>query len=171
MGKKNKADYVKLRRAAYELVVEQGKNQKEAAALTGVSEKTLSEWAVEGDWRELRRGRQSSASTARENITRMISLLSERRLVLEEQIYDAQQEGSKETEMLLRGAAAQLSQEMACQNKALAELNKDKQVTLGVFVDVFDEIFAAMRTHDPKLFERTIDFQTTFLRRKSNELG
>ena len=60
---------------------------------------------------------------------------------------------------------------MAYQNKALADLNKDKEVTLGIFVDVFDEIFSALRQQEPALFEKTIPFQTAYLRRKSNELG
>ena len=174
MGKKKtttKADYVKLRHMAYEMVVEQGKTQKEAAASLGISEGTMSEWAMDGNWRALRKTRQSSASTARENITRMISLLSEKRLRLEEDIAQAIDDGDQERELDLRNQAQQISLEMAYQNKSLSELNKEKQVTLGVFVDVFDEIFSALRSYDQDLFDRTIAFQTTYLRRKSNELG
>lgn len=171
--KKNttKADYVKLRRTAYELIVEKGKTQKEAAATLGITEATMSDWAVEGNWRELRKTRQSAASTAKENITRMISLLSEKRLKIEEEINYAVDTMNADLEISLRNEAAQVSLEMAYQNKALSELNKEKDVTLGVFVDVFDEIFSAMRSYDPELFEKTINFQTTCLRRKSNELG
>lgn len=170
---KKKQDYTKLKHSAYELVVQQGKTQKEAAKLLGVTEKTMSDWAVEGDWRELRKTRQSAASTARENILQIISLLSEKRLSLEYEINDAVSAGDKEGELLLRAAASRISNDLAYNNKALGELNKDKgsHATLGILVDVFDDIFSALREYDPKLFDKTIDFQTQYLRRKSNELG
>ena len=166
-----KADYTKLRRAAYELIVEQGKTQKEAAAALGVTEATISSWAMEGDWRGLRKSRQSATSTARENIIRIISLLSEKRLELEAEISEAADTGDTKRELELRAEASSISLDMAYQNKALADLNKDTEVTLGIFVDVFDEIFSALRQQEPALFEKTIPFQTAYLRRKSNELG
>ena len=159
-----KADYTKLRRAAYELIVEQGKTQKEAAAALGVTEATISSWAMEGDWRGLRKSRQSATSTARENIIRIISLLSEKRLELEAEISEAADTGDTKRELELRAEASSISLD-------LADLNKDKEVTLGIFVDVFDEIFSALRQQEPALFEKTIPFQTAYLRRKSNELG
>ena len=176
MGRKKKqpakADYEKLRNTAYEYIVKQGKTQREVAALLGISEKTMSEWAKEGDWRELRKTRQSSANTARENIQRIISLLSEKRLNVEYQIKEAIDKSDTESEMKLRKEAARLSNDMAYQNKSLIELNRDKKdVTLGMYVDVFDDIFTAMRTYDYDLFEKTIEFQTLHLRRKSIELG
>lgn len=176
MGKKTKQpeekpDYIKLRRTAYEYVVEQGKTQKEVAALLGITEKCMSDWAKEGNWRELRKTRQSAASTARENIQRLISLLSEKRLNTEYQINEAIDAGDTDLEIKLRKEAARVSNEMAYQNKALGELNKEKEATLGMYVDIFDDIFSAMRAYDFDLFEKTIEFQTVHLRRKSNELG
>ncbi|GAB6123073.1 hypothetical protein [Dysgonomonas termitidis] len=174
MGKKKqpeKPDYIKLRRTAYEYVVEQGKTQKEAAQILGVSEKTMSEWANEGGWRELRKTRQSAASTARENIQRIISLLSDKRLNIEYQITEAIDAGDADLEIRLRKEAGRISNDMAYQNKALGELNKEKGATLGMYVDIFDEIFRALKSYSPELFEQTIEFQTLYLRRKSNELG
>lgn len=177
MGKKEKADakpdYTKLRRSAYELIVEKGKTQKEAAILLGVTEKSVSEWANEGEtcWRDMRKMRQSATSTARENIQRIISLLSEKRLNLEYQINDAIDNNDKDLELRLRKEANQISNDMSYQNKTLSELNEKKGITLGVHVDVFDDIFTALRAYNFDLFEKTIDFQTVYLRRKSNELG
>lgn len=164
-------DYIKLRRTAYELVVEQGKTQKDAALILGVSEKAMSEWAIEGGWRELRKTRQSAASTARENIQRIISLLSEKRLNLEIQIADASSSENRDLEIQLRKQANTISNDMAYQNKALSELNKEKGATLGQYVDIFDEVFSALRDYSPEIFEATIEFQTMHLRMKSNELG
>lgn len=166
-----KPDYTKLRHTAYEYVVEQCKTQKEAAEMLGVSEKTMSDWAVEGKWRDARKGRQSSANTARENIQRIISLLSEKRLNIELQISDAIDAGDTDLELRLRKDAGRISNDMAYHNKALGELNKERGATLGMYVDVFDEIFRALKAYNPELFEQTIDFQTLHLRRKSNELG
>ena len=175
MGKKKqpeeKPDYIKLRRTAYEYVVEQGKTQKETAIILGLPEKTMSEWAREGGWRELRKTRQSAASTARENIQRIISLLSDKRLNLEYQINEAIDAGDTDLELRLRKDAGRISNDMAYQNKALGELNKEKGATLGMYVDVFDEIFRALKSYSPELFDNTIEFQTLHLRRKSNELG
>ena len=176
MGKKTKQpevkpDYIKLRRTAYEYVVEQGKTQKETAIILGLPEKTMSEWSKEGGWRELRKTRQSAASTARENIQRLVSLLSEKRLKLEYQINEAIDAGDVDLEIRLRKEAGRISNDMSYQNKTLGELNKEKSATLGIHVDVFDDIFTALRAYDEDLFDKTIDFQTLYLRRKSNELG
>lgn len=166
-----KPDYDKLRQMGYQYIVEQGKTQKEAAAILGVTEKTMSDWATAANWREMRKARQSSATTARENMQSLISLLSEKRLNLEYEINDAKDAGDKDLEIRLRKEAAQVSNEMAYHNKAIGELNREKGITLGQYVDTFDDIFSSLRAYSPDLFERTIEFQTMHLRRKSNELG
>lgn len=178
MGKKTriikseeKPDYEKLRQMAYRYVIEQGKTQKEAAAILGVAENTMSDWAIEGGWKDLRKARQSSANTARDNIQSIISLLSDKRLALEYEINEAKDAGDTELEIRLRKSAAQVSNEMAYHNKALSELNKGRGATLDIYVDVFDDIFSSMHIYNPELFEQTIEFQTTHLRRKSKELG
>lgn len=60
---------------------------------------------------------------------------------------------------------------MAYHNRALSELNKEKGVSLGAYVDVFGEIFNALREYSPEMWEASVDFQTMHLRKKSNELG
>ena len=165
-----KTDYTKIRHAAYEYIVEQGKSQKEVAALLGISEKSLSKWAQEGEWVNLRKARQSTATTSGENLRSLIGLLAERRLSVEYQINDAIATGNTDEVVSLRKEAGGLSAEIAFQNKALANLNKEN-IALGVYVDVFDDIFTALRAYDPKLLDQTIEFQTIHLRRKSNELG
>lgn len=133
----------------------------------------MSEWSKEGGWRELRKTRQSAASTVRENIQRIISLLSDKRLNIEYQLNEAIDAGDTDLEIRLRKDAARISNDMAYQNKTLGELNKEKEkgITLGMYVDLFDEIFFALEAYNPDLFEQTIEFQTLHLRRKSNELS
>ena len=169
--KKDKEEYLKFRRSACELIVEQGKTQKEAARLLGVTEKTISGWASEGGWRELRKIRQSSANTARDNILRIIRILSEKRINLESEINSAIDTDNKELELQLRSEANSLSVEMSKQRKNLESMEKENKLTLGQYVDVFDEIFSDLRKTNLTLFEQTIDFQTLHLRKKSNELG
>jgi tryptophan 2,3-dioxygenase len=165
-----KADYLKMRHAACECVVIQGKPQREVSALLGISEKTMSKWAREGGWSDLRKARQSATSVSGENLRRLIGLLSERRLAVEHRINDAIDAGNAGEVIALRKEAAGLSAEMAFQNKTLANVDREN-IALGVYVDVFDDIFSAMRVYDAGLFEKTIEFQTLHLRRKSNELG
>ncbi|GHV40431.1 hypothetical protein FACS1894179_06950 [Bacteroidia bacterium] len=174
MGKKTKQpeakpDYIKLRREAYKIVVEQGKTQKRAAQILGVTEKCMSEWAIEGNWRDLRKMRQSTATSARENIQSIIDLLSEKRLCLEYRINEAIDAGDKDAELRYRKEANTLSADMRWQGKNLEGLDKDTEISLGVYMDVFDAIFSDMRKYNPDLFEQSIDFQTSHLRRKRNE--
>lgn len=166
-----KIDYIKLKRSAYELIVEQGKTQKETALLLGVTEKTMSEWSTDGGWRELRKTRQSSAATTRENLERLMSLLSDKRLNLEYRINEAVDAEDKDLEIRLRKEANSISADMAWQRKNLEETDKNSKISLGMYVDVFDAIFSDMRAYNFDLFEQTIDFQSIHLRKKSNELG
>lgn len=166
-----KIDYTKLKQSAYEFIVVQGHTQKDTAEKLGVSEVTLSNWARDGGWRDLRKSRQSTATTSTENLKKIISLLSERRLVIEEQITAAMIEGDNDTQLELRKQAGALSDEISKYNKTLLTIKKDTRLTLGIFIDVMDSIFETMRQENEALWEQTIDFQQYLIRRKSNELG
>lgn len=151
------------------MVVEQGKTQKRTAQLLAVSEQCLSDWAQEGGWRELRKARQSTAASARENIQNIIDLLAEKRLKAEYLINEAVDANDKDAELRHRKEANALSADMRWQAKNLEGLEKDSKISLGVYVDVFDEIFSDMRRNAPELYDLTLDFQTGHLRRKKNE--
>lgn len=168
---KVKADYSKLRQSAYELVVVQGYTQKAAAGMLGVSEVTMSDWAKADNWRELRAARQSTVSTSVDNIKQIIKLLSERRLTLEEMITDAIATGDKEQELDLRKQAGALSDEISKHNKTLLSIQKENRVTLGVYIDVMEDVFNNLRIENETLWEQTIGFQSYLIRKKTNELG
>lgn len=173
MAKKrqSKPDYEKLQSMAYQYVVQQGKTQKEASEILGVSEQSMSDWAREGGWRALRKMRQSAVSTARQNIQSIISLISDKRLKIEYQINDAIDAGDKDRELRLRKEANQLSADITWQRKNLEGVDKENKITLGIYVDVFDSIFSDLRAYNADFFDQTIQFQTLHLRKKSNELG
>ncbi len=169
--RQTKTDYRKLRQSAYELVVVQGYTQKAAAETLGVSEVTMSDWSKSDNWRGLKAGRQSTVSTSVNNIKKIINLLSERRLTIEEMITEAIASGDKEQELDLRKQAGALSDEISKHNKTLLTIQKENRVTLGVYIDVMEDIFETMRAENENLWEQTVDFQTCLIRKKTNELG
>lgn len=164
-------EYEKLKRSAYELVVIQGKSQKEVAELLGVSEQSMSDWSKEGKWREERQMRQLSHKTDSDNTRQILRLLSAKRLQLEFDIQDAVKVGDEATELELRKQARALSDEIAKHNKTFISLDKENKITLGVYIDVMDDIFNSMRLLDEELFNNTIEFQSIHIRKKTAELG
>jgi transposase len=182
LKKTSKKEYTKLKRAAYEYVVVQGCTQTETAEMLNISEKTLSEWARTGGWRELRKARQSAVSTASNNLKNIISLLSEQRLRTEQEIQEAQRTGDRELELKLRKEASVLGDDISKTNRALKDNEKSNGITLGLFIDVMDDIFNSLRIadlkiHCPKcgteinLFTETLEFQAMLIQRKTIELG
>lgn len=164
-------DYDKLKRTAYEYVVTQGIDQKEVARMLDVSEPTVSKWSTEGKWREERASRQQCHSTDAANTKQILKLMADKRLTLELEIHDAEKTGDKDKVLALRKEARALSDEMSKHNKTLLSLDKENRITLGVYVDVFDDIFTSLRHYDEDLWTRTIDFQSVQIRKKTNELG
>jgi len=165
-----KADYDKLHQTAYELVVIQGHDQKEVSKTLNLTEQTLSKWSTEGKWREQREARQQCSSTDADNTKKLLRLLSTQRLELEESISISIKDGNKEEEARLRKQASSLSDEMSKINKTLQSLDK-KNYTLGVYIDVMDEIFSALRGHDEEIWNKTIDFQALHIRKVTNQIG
>ena len=169
--KRPKAELDKLKFSAYQLVVVQGKTQKEAAETVGVSEVTMSDWSKEGDWRNQRLSRQQDHRTEVENIKQIMRLTSDRRLEIESDIAAAQKTEDKKLEAELRAEANRLSDSISKWGKALRELDKNNRYTLGELINMIDDMFTDMRQYDPELFERTIPFQQYYIRKKTNELG
>lgn len=173
-GGESKPNYDALRTVAYKYVVEEGKTQKEAARILGVTEKAMSDWATAGGWKDMRKSRQSSTETACENVRHIINLLSDKRLQLEYSINEARDSGDTDSEIRLRKEAAIVSNDMIYQKNVLTELNRGKgkrALTLGETVDFADDYYQEMRAYDADLAERNFDFHTFYIRKKTNELG
>ena len=166
-----KQEYDKLKYSAYELVVIQGYTQKRTAETLGVTEQTISAWAIEEDWRNQREGRQQDYKTDVANVKQIIRLTSKRRLDLELEIHDAQKLGDDKLEKELRKESLQIGDELSKLTKTLAGLEKDNKYTLGEFINVMDDIFTNMRQFDEDLFVKTIPFQTYYVRKRTQELG
>lgn len=169
--KRSQGELNKLKLSAYELVVIQDYTQKEAANILGVSEVTMSQWACDGQWRNEKKARQSTSTISTDNLKKIILLLSDRRLEIEDQINDAIRRGDSDMELELRKQASSVSDEISKHNKTLQTIQKESKVTLGIYIDVMDDIFDQLRNEDPELWEKTIEFQGTLIRKKTNELG
>ena len=161
----------KLKFSAYQMVVVQGYTQKKSAEMLQVSENTLSNWAKEGNWKELKEGRMQDYRSEVSNIKQIIRLTSQRRLEIEEEIGKAQESGDKDSEAALRIEANKLADAIAKWGKALRELDKENKYSLGELINMMDDMFSDLRQFDPELFERTIPFQQYYIRKKTNELG
>jgi transposase len=166
-----KKEYEKLKRAAYEYVVIQDYTQGETAEVLGISEKTLSDWARTGGWRELRKARQSAVSTANNNLKNIISLLSEQRLKIEQEIHGAQSTGDKDLELELRKKANIISDDLCKLNKTLKDNDKSNGITLGIYIDIMDDIFNNLRIFNQELYDQTLEFQSMLIQKKTIELG
>ena len=183
MAKKpGKKEYEKIKRSAYEYVVVQDYTQAQAAEMLNISEKTLSDWARAGGWRDLRKARQSAVSTANNNLKNIISLLSEQRLRIEQEIREAQTSGDKDLELKLRKEASVISDDISKINKSLKDNDKSNGITLGLYIDIMDDIFNNLRVYDLKircpkcgteinLFDETLEFQAMLIQKKTIELG
>lgn len=169
-AKLSRNDYDKLKRTAYEYVVVQGLDQKEVARMLNLSEPTISKWSTDSHWREQREARQQCSSTDADNTKKLLSLMAKQRLNLETLIQEAVIAGDNDEETRLRKQASALSDEMSKVNKALLSLDK-KSYTLGMFIDIMDEVFNSLRVYDEELWEKTIDFQSQIIRRKTTEIG
>jgi len=169
--KTSKKKYEKLKRAAYEYVVVQDYTQAEAAEMIGVSVTTLSDWARAGNWRELRKARQSAVCTANSNLKNIISLLSEQRLKIEQDIHEAQSSGDTELELELRKRANIISDDLSKINKTLQQNDKSNGITLGIYIDVMDDIFNNLHIFNLELYNETLEFQAMLIQKKTIELG
>lgn len=70
--RKNKAALETLKKLAYEWVMNSDKTQKEIADIVGVSEVTMSKWATDGRWEELKAYEAASRGGACRNILKKI---------------------------------------------------------------------------------------------------
>lgn len=168
--KLSKREYDKLKVTAYELVVVQNQEQKEVARILNLTEATLSSWAQEGKWKELREARMQCQTTETDNLRKLISIISKQRIDIEQRISDAIHNGDIKEEAILRKQASALSDEMSKHNKVLQTL-ENKNYSLGVFIDIMDEIFDTLRVQDKDLWTKTANFQSELIRKKINILG
>lgn len=161
----------KERAVAQKLFVDQLMNQKEIAENLGVTEKTVSNWVNRYNWRQLRDAKLNNSKSRSENIKKVIEELTLMTLQNIEQIKIAEEEGDTQSLLDLKKETTRLSQEVAMYQKALERLEKEYKISLGTYLEVMEDIFKALMTHDHELFLKTLDFQKEHLQQVAYKLG
>ena len=161
----------KERRTAHILYVEQGKTGREVADLTGVAEKTISEWINKYGWKEERSARQASPAKRASNIKLIITNLSEDRIRLDRQAKEAEACGDQEQLTKTREEISRIDDAVSKWNKTLENVESENRVSLATYLHVMDEIFSAMRNYDPKLYMNCIEFQEHHIHKISLSIG
>lgn len=170
-----KKDYNKLKKTAYELYM-MGKPGKEIATALNISAQTVSTWAKKYAWKSQRTAKIINPKTRTENIRTIMELLSERRLKLFHEVNALENAPDKPTEthqMLLdlRNEAASIDDSISKWNKTLMNLDKENRISLGVYLDVMDDLFNALRIYDMVVYRSTLDFQEQYIQTITNRLG
>lgn len=158
---------LKEKKLAHELFVKQGKQAKEIAKLVDVSEKTLSKWVNDGNWKRERDARKNNAQNYIADLHELIGSLTEQRLELERTKLDELDANQREE---LQQKKIKLADEAAKWNKVLDNAKKEDNISLGIYIQVMEDIFTELSKWDRKLFMATIDFQESYLNQKRNDI-
>lgn len=147
------------RQLAHYYFVEKGKTAKEAAALVGATERTMSLWVNKYGWKAEREARALSASARTANIEAVIVDLAAQRMDTAQMLNDALRDGDRETASALRQELARIDDGAAKWNKTLEGAKKEGRVHLSAYLDIMERIFNALRQFDMPLYLKTIEFQ------------
>lgn len=141
------------RKLAQLLFIEQGKTAKEIAAQLGVNEHTVGDWVNKGNWKVLRAAHVNAPHRLVANIQEVINTLTERRLELEKR------DGLSDEE---KAAVAQekvtIADEVSKWNKALENARDESMVSLGVYINVCEDVFKQLYLRFPKLTSELAEF-------------
>lgn len=164
---------MKERTQARILFVENNKSQKEIADITGVSEKTVSRWAVDDNWKAERMAKLMNEQNIRKNGKLMLNNLSEILLDLQTQ---RNEEAAKDTPDLAKIAdldklIISYSDGFSKAGKQVTNIIDENKVTLSVYLQVMEDIFNALLSEDSKLHAATLDFQERHIQYIVKKLG
>lgn len=156
---------------AKRLFIDKLMSQKEIAETVNVTEKTISRWVNEGNWRQLRDAKLNNSKSRTENIKKVIAELTNMTLQTLDKIKTAEAEGNQQELLDLKKETTRISQEVAMYQKALERLEKDFKISLSTYLEVMEDIFEALMKWDKKMYLKTIDFQKYHLQHIAEKLG
>lgn len=161
------------KKIAHDYYVFQHKNAKEIARIVAVSEKTVGKWINESNeaWKKERDAYLNGTNKREEDIQKVLSNLTERRIQLAGESQEAVNNGDTNLRDSLDKQAATISLEVSYWNKALQNIRKESKVSLEIYLEVMQQVFNALRAHDEKLFNSTIDFQEQHIHSVSKTIG
>lgn len=161
----------KERQVAEKLYIELFRPQNEIAEELGLTEKTVGNWAREGNWKELRNARINNSNNRAETVKKVIAGLSESALELQQKIKDAEEVGDMPLALCLKKESTAIAQQVGMYQKALEKLEKNFKVSLSTYLEVMDDIFEALQTYEKELYIKTLDFQKYHLQNIAQKLG
>lgn len=159
------------RALAKRLFIEKLMAQNEIAETVNVTEKTISRWVNNGNWRKLRDARLNNSKSRTENIKKVIEELTNMTLQTLEKIKIAESKGDHNELLELKKETTRISQEVAMYQKALERLEKEFKISLSTYLEVMEDIFEALMRWDKTTYLKTIDFQKEHLNNIAERLG
>lgn len=158
------------KRIARIMYVEQGKTAKDIAALKLATEKTIGKWVDEGNWKDLRTDYLNSPNRRAKDIKDLIGSLTKRRLSNEAKLnlLNENSDANEEEITELHRSNISIADEVSKWNKTLENLDKENKISLGVHLNVMEEIFQHLQSHDPQLYLQTVEFQEIYIRQLAN---
>lgn len=145
------------------LFVELNRNQKEIAADLGVTEKTVSNWVREGNWKNERTALINNSVNRAEKFKAVLEDLADEQLIISQKIKNAESSGDFGEASVLRKLASSIADQVGKYQKALERLDKNNKVLLSTKLEVIEELFQAMQEYDKKLYMNSLDFQRFYI--------
>ena len=160
------------KKLAYIYYVEKYKTAKETAVLSNVSEKTVNDWVSKHKWKELRESQLNSSKNQINQIKELISVLTQRRLKIETQISQAESAKGKNVDnseyiAALHEQCIRIGDDVSKWNKTLQNMDESNRISLGLYLEIMDDIFTTMQKTNPELHAKTLDFQTELVQTAS----
>lgn len=156
---------------AYHMYVEQGKSVSEIASIINVSTRTVSEWVNKGKWKEALNAKVNGVKERSENIKKVLNDITEQTIELQKKRKEASINGDKEALKLINIELVGLADQASKWNKTLEMLEKKEEITLGIYLNVMEDVFDNMSRYDNALFLKTLDFQQQHILSTSQRLG
>ncbi len=153
----------KERDVARKLFVELNRNQKEIALDLGVTEKTVGNWAKDGNWKAERTALVNNAQNRAEKFKAVLEDFADEQIMISSRIRDAESDGNFNEAAILRKTASTIASQVGMYQKALEKLDKDSKVLLSTKLEVTEHLFQAMQEFDKDLFLKTLDFQRYYI--------
>ncbi|WP_396177444.1 hypothetical protein [Flavobacterium sp.] len=161
----------KEKRIAFDYYTNQGFTAKAISDIVNVSEKTIGDWVEKGNWKSVRDANMNSSQNRASKIKELISELTDQQLEINIEVKSAKAVGDKERVITLRQQSASISQEVAIQTKALERMDSENRISLGIYLEVMNDIFKNLEHFDKDVYLKTLDFQESHLSTISIKLG
>jgi transposase len=138
----------KERQLARELYTQTSKNQKDIAALVGVSENTLTKWAKEDHWEQLRAARMSTPAELVNNMVEIHHLRTQQILV-----------------EIRSGSQHKFGDELLKMAQAIEKTQGKTHV--AHYLQVLSELMAFIPSSDTSFRQKMAEYQSRFLTEKA----